>query len=343
MKLSALFTLRTAPTEGILALLTETTLGTNGAKYRHLDTRTRIYEADNPLFLSMERNNSVAGTITFCRRNEHWYIRYFAFRSYAQGGQQRKSEDKSDSVLKQTLHSFFGQVLDGSDTEYMAKSMYAYIDPNNERSKWMSENFGFQTIAKLVTQSYSRVWPSASGRLVKIADWDTISDQVRKTYGDYKYYTETHCTDGPFYGIQDEHGQLLAFARAVEVNWEIVRMPGKWGAQLTTILPYIPFLRRIIKPKHHRFLVPEIVWCENNRSELLNELFEAILSVHKCNLILWWTDVTDPLYQTVQSKMRWGILHKITGANPVDVVERCTAGYQNNRPTPVFVTAFDLV
>ena len=69
-----MFQQRTYPTEAVIKLLESTTLGTNGAMYRHLDTRDRIKQADNPLFLSLERNEKVIGNITFCNRNDHWYI-----------------------------------------------------------------------------------------------------------------------------------------------------------------------------------------------------------------------------------------------------------------------------
>ena len=53
---SSLIHIRENPTPAIIELLESVTLGTNGAHYRHLDTREKIYETDNPLFLTLERN-----------------------------------------------------------------------------------------------------------------------------------------------------------------------------------------------------------------------------------------------------------------------------------------------
>ena len=58
MALSSIFKLRTSATPALLALLTNTTLGTNGAMYRHLDTPTRILEADNPLFIRWRKQEA---------------------------------------------------------------------------------------------------------------------------------------------------------------------------------------------------------------------------------------------------------------------------------------------
>ena len=43
--------------ENLIELLSGVELGTNGAKYVHLDIKERIKEADHPLSFSLERNN----------------------------------------------------------------------------------------------------------------------------------------------------------------------------------------------------------------------------------------------------------------------------------------------
>jgi len=342
MKLSSIFTVRENYSQGILDLLEETTLGTNGAKYKHLDTSERIKEADSPLFLSIERNEKTMGNITFCRRGKHWYIRYFAFKSFLQGSDKKISNEKGNSFLKRELGNFFNQAFENS--EFPLESMYAYIDPKNDRSKWMSENFGFETIAQLATQSFSRIHPKKSNRLTMVYDWNEIRHLVQDTYGSFQYYFETHCSKPPFYALRNEKQEIIAFARAINVHWEIVRMPGKMGGLLTKLIPFIPLLRKIIKPKNHEFLVPEIVWSHNSDPKILNELFEAMLADQQLNLILWWTDLRNPIYKELKSKMNWGILHKIIGVTNVDVVQRRNPNVTSmKKNAPVFVTSFDMV
>lgn len=342
-KLSPLFKFRTEVTSGILDLLQGTTLGTNGAKYKHLDTATRIYEADNPLFLAVERREKTLGNATFCRRDGHWYVRYFAFQSTLQSIGNKKSHQKGNSLLKSELNSFFAQALEGNQEHQPIKSFYAYIDPKNDKSKWMSESFGFKTIAHLATQSFSRVNPKKSNRLTICHDWNEIAPIIRPFYSGNKYYFETHCSKPPFYVLKNDANEIIACARTVNVNWEIVRLPGKLGGLLTKVIPYIPFLRKLIRPKKHQFLVPEIVWAENNDSEMLTELFESMLADQHLNLILWWTDIRNPLYRQVKSEINWGLLHKVIGVSPVDVVQLCSKTYQDQNQAPVFVTAFDMV
>lgn len=343
MALSSFFKLRQEASPALLDLLNNTTLGTNGAKYRHLDTTKRILEADNPLFLSLERNEKVIGNIAFCRRNDFWYIRYFAFSNFAQAGTNKKSEDKGNSFLKRELSIFFDEVFDGKHADVPVKSMYAYIDPQNDRSKWMSENFGFKVVAKLATQTYSRIYPKASKRLEIITDWNTIKPIVEKNFSDHAYFFTTHAEKPPFYILRDENNDIIACTRTTKVHWEIVRLPGKFGGILTKIIPYIPLFNRLIKPKRHTFLVPEIVCVKDNDPKILNELFSAILHQEKLNLMIWWLDQKDPLYMNIKDKVKWGLFNRIIGVAPVDVVERKHADNHETTTSPVFVTAYDMV
>jgi hypothetical protein len=343
MGLSPIFKIRQEATPALLDLLTSTTLGTNGAKYRHLDTRTRILEADDPIFLSLERHEKVIGNVTFCRRGSFWYIRYFAFSSVVQAGNKKKSDNKGNSFLKRELKVFFDEVFQGKHSEEPVRSMYAYIDPKNDRSKWMSENFGFSVIAQLATQSFSRVSPKSSRRLSVIHDWEAIRPMVEKQYGDHTFYFTTHAGKPPFYVLKNEKGEIIACARMTTVHWKIVRLPGKLGGVLTRIIPYIPLLNRLIKPSEHTFLVPEIVCIRNNDPKILEELFSGILHDRGLNLILWWVDAKDPLYVRVRDKMNWGLLNRIIGVSPVDVVERKADNVAASDTGPVFISAYDMV
>jgi hypothetical protein len=333
----------TEPNDRILDLLSETVLGTNGSRYQHLDTAHRIYEADHPLFLTVERNNRVWGNLTFCRRGEHWYIRYFAFRSFLQAGGTEKSSERSQSVIKQSLQHFFDAVFSGNSEYGNVQSMYAYIDPRNERSKWMSEHFGFQVIGTLATQSFSRLSPKKSRRFVEINDTNLSDAILEKKRDSHRYFCAAHISKPPFYGLISESGELLALVKSTKVNWKIERLPGRFGGLLKSILPFVPLIRRLINPNKFTFLVPDVLYVKDNSHEILNELFEALLEKESLNVLLWWIDNVDPLYLSIQSKMNWGMLHPVLGVQPVDVVQRTKKTEQTKAVKPQFVSAFDMV
>lgn len=341
MGMSPLFKIREEPTEGIISLLENTTLGTNGAQYRHLDTRNRIHEADHPLFLSVERNERVLGNITFCRRENIWYIRYFAFASIVQAGKSGKKNTIGNSVYKNEIAAFFDEVLT-TETYGNVERMYAYIEPQNNRSKWMGEQFGFEKIATLATQSFSRVTPKKSERIERLKSWDVISSVVQKTYGLHAYYQDYHIRKRPYYVLRNSTGELLASAGVTTVKWEIVRLPGKFGKVLTRVMPFLPLLNRIIRPKNHSFLVVDAVCLPSGKPEDLEELFSGLLFAENKNLLLWWMDESDPIYVKVKDKLSWGLLHKFVGVNPVEVMERRSKN-ASQTSGPVFVSAFDLV
>lgn len=343
MSLNSIFKIRYEASPKLLDLLNKTTLGSNGAIYRHLDTNERILEADDPLFLSVERYEKIIANATFCRRRNYWYVRYFAFSSFSQASTKKNTREKSPSILKRELNTFLDAILEGKHSIEPIESIYAYIDPRNYRSKWMSENFGFKVIAELATQSFSRLHPKKSNRLEFLSDWEELEPIIQEKYGEHMFFFTTHSNKPPIYILRDDNEKIIAAAKTTKVNWEIVRLPGKMGAILTKIIPFTPVLNKLIRPKRHTFIVPEIVYSSNNDPELIDELFNAILHAEKCKLILWWIDQKDPIYTSIQSKIKWGILHKLLGVNPVDVMERKNSTVSKDVSAPIFVSGWDMI
>ena len=330
-----IFKFRTKATEEIISLLESVTLGTDGAHYRHLDTRERISEADNPLFLSMERHTKVLGNITFCRREKNWYIRYFAFDSTMQA--QGTTKSKSNGILKKELNNFFDHQLKSGEVD----SFYAYIDPRNVKSLWMSENFGFKTIGNIATQTYSSVKKPKEARVQMDDQPSQIPTEIEAHFSSQEFYFNDQLKKGKHFSIHDENGALIAFAKTTSAHWEIKRLPGKFGGTLVKILPYIPFVNRLIKPKNHSFLVPEAVFIKDDNPQLLSELFNGILAHTNERVIIWWIDEQDELYSSVQSKINWGLLNKIIGVNQVNLVERTL---REPRSTKVnYTSGFDFI
>ena len=333
---SKLLHIRNEATPAVIDLLESVTLGTNGAQYRHLDTRNRINEADKPVFLSIERNNTTLANITFCQRGDAWYIRYFAFDNRFQSTGSKKSN--GNNMIKREIKSFFQDAI----ANEKVKSFYAYIDPKNVKSLWMAENFGFKTISQVATQTFSRVNPKSSNRLEKLEFTEEVVSIIRAAFFEQDYYFEAQMKP-PFYGLRDENGELIAIAKITIANWEIKRLPGKTGGLITKVIPLIPRLNKLIRPKKHTFVVPDCVWAKNNNPLLVEELFNGILHLEKRNLIIWWVDVKDDLYKTVGSKVKWGLLHKMIGVSHAHVVERTGNSSIENENKPVFTAGFDFI
>ena len=336
-----LFKIRDEHTPQIVGLLNSVTLGTNGAKYRHLDTSKRIKECDDPLFLTMERNQVTIGNVTFCRRGKDWYIRYFAISPRLQSAANKKSKSRKSNLLKRELNDFFQSSLDGKNDFEQVDSFYAYIDPNNEKSLWMSENFGFKSIGTIATQTFSRVNPKDSPRVRKCDDWNEVKQLVELNYGAHQHFFTSQTKKPPFYCLESDDGELLAFAKISTSNWEIVRLPGKLGGFLTKIIPYIPRLNKLIRPKNHSFIVPEAVFVKGNNPKLLTELLEGILHQENKNLILWWVDENESVYANVKSEIKWGLIDKLVGVNRVNIVQRSNSTATSKQS--FYISGFDLI
>jgi hypothetical protein len=325
-----------AITPELVQLLEQTTLGTNGAMYRHLDVPERIYQTDSPLCFSLRRNDHLLANITFCKRDFGLYLRYFAFdKRFQSKGKARQTIQKS--TLKQEIEEVFKNV--SKEHPGTMNMCYAFIDARNARSKWMSEQFGFQTKAKLATQTFSRRFPKKSMRISKEVLTQEHLSLIKSKYEQYTAYFDHYLHQGELHCLRSAEGTLLALAKFTNVTWEISRLPGKMGGFLVKALPFIPVLRKMIQPKKHQFLVPEAMCILENNAALLTEFLSGVLYMQERHTMLWWTDERDDLYGQVKNKVNWGILHQILGVSPVDVVVR--GAFEPKEP--IYVAAFDMI
>lgn len=323
-------------TPELVKLLEQTTLGTNGAMYRHLDVSERIYHTDTPLGFTLRRNEHLLANITFCKRDFGLYLRYFAFdKRFQSSGKARQTMHKS--ALKQEIEDVFKRI--SADYPGSLNMCYAYIDARNTRSKWMSEQFGFQTKAKLATQSFSRRFPKKSPRISKEVVTVEHLSLIKSTYGHYTAFFDHYLHQGEVHCLRSTDGHLLALAKFTNVTWEISRLPGKMGGILVKSLPFIPILRKMVQVKKHQFLVPEAVCVAESDPKLLTEFLAGVLHMEKRHTILWWMDERDELYLNVKKQVNWGILHLILGVSPVDVVIRGDFGPKE----PMYIAAFDMI
>lgn len=341
---SNLFKLSEKPNPEIVDLLTEVTLGTTGVRYKHLDTAKRVTQIDHPLFFYIQRQQKVLGNITFCRRNQDWYIRYFAFRTSLQRSTDTKTEDKSNSLLKTEIERFFQSAINGDVDGNDVSHLYAYIDPKNDRSKWMSRNFNFQTVAQLSTQTFSRLFARKSSRFKIIDATDNeMQQRIRQVFQHHAFFFEYYLDKDPFAVIENEQGEIVAFSRISTAHWHIESLGGKWGEQKAKLVSKLPVLNRLVNLEKHTFVVPDSVWIKDNDPVVLTELFESLIAHTQANMLIWWVDNKELLYQETKYRVKWGPLHPILGVSQVDVVCRSKTGKAEALTNPLYVVAIDAI
>lgn len=342
MKVNPPFSLREEYTDEVLKLMKSVTLGSNGTRYRHKMIEERIQQLDRPIYYNLERNKRVLGNITICRRPKNWYVRYFAFNVGLQARTKQPRSKAKNTTLKNSIAEFFDGILQHPENE--VECFYAYIDPQNERSLWMSQSFGFKTVAKIATQTFSRTNPKRQKAVASLKVNDFIKKKMEEQYeGNPFYYTKHTFNEADFYSLT-KGGEVVAFAKVYKEAWEILRLPGKRGAFLKKAVPYIPFVNKIINPKDHVFSVVDSIWCKDNEAKYLEELFEGVLYEEKTRSLIWWVDQNQPLYQAVKRKIKWGLLHRINGVQEVDLVVKSNhEKYKNVLTTPSYITGFDFI
>lgn len=335
MGLNDLIHIGNQPDEPILKLLDEVVLGTNGAHYKHLDTREKIVHIDNPIYFTLRRRENILSNITFCERGDHRYVRYFAFSPKFQSSGQTKGGGNRKSALYDLIDNYFDESLNHVDY------YYAYIDPNNEKSLWLSQRFGFTELAKLNTQTFSRTNPKRSERYQGGLNWEDVKTNVRSSFSNWTFYNEHYLKQGNFHVLRNSDGVIIAMMMSERAEWQIDRLPGKFGGLLVKLLPFIPFVRKLIRPKKHSFLVPEAVWVKDNDPKLLVELFESALVNEKENVMIWWMPKSDELYNLVKDHVNWGLLDRLIGVSDVSVMIRSNKTLEL---TPPFYTiAYDFI
>ncbi len=325
--------------EDLIELLEITELGTNGARYLHLDTRNRIKEADHPISYSLVRNQHLIANITFCRREVGYYLRYFAFSRTFQNKSAKKPKIKSiSSPFENKIEEAFVELTRLKPN----LPMYAYIDYENERSRLFSERFGFNPYTDIVSRTYSRFNPKKNPKAAFFEDWNVLRAKVETEYSNNEFYHTFHIHKGPYVVLKNGEGQITSFAKFTKVHWKIKRLPGRLGGFFVRVVPYIPIVNKILCPDDHYFLVPDIVFTRKKSPKEVESLFDSALSLYNVSSLIWFVDPNQDLYRKTKNKMRWGFLDKIIGEKKVAVVCRNqSSSYEENRP--VFVSAFDII
>lgn len=332
-----MFKLDTEINPGIESLLLKTTLGTQGAKYQHLNTKERIQMLENPLFLSIERNKKTIANITFCRRAKKYYIRFFAFEALFQGSTKYKSQVKkrrNQFVVEITQMMNRWLKTGGCD------QLYAYIDSKNIRSMNMAHQFGFSHQGTLITHAFSRLRPKLNRKIIPLSIDHPAVIHVKNIHAQHTFYFDQEYTTLNYVGLQ-RNGEIIGVVRVLPVSWKIIQLPGRFGKWQVKLLPYIPFLKDYINPKQHDFLAIDQLWVSDYTNKVTEELLEGVLAMYQHKVALWWADEQDPFRQIIDSKIKWGFFDRIIRKSKVHVMVKSqeNGGFDK----PFYVCAYDLV
>lgn len=320
------------PNEAIKTLITNTILGSNGARYRHVNALEQLTKLDNPLYFSLMANEQCVGNITLCQRDHAFYLRYFTFHQRFQAGlNPEKRKKRKNSNLKEQIDVYFNSL-----TQNKRHSIYAYIEPDNLRSLNMASEFEFNPQANIAMFHFSRRFPRASVQF-KILTYNEAIPYIRNQFCNQTYYVENP-NSGVYAGwfIDDE---LRIIARFHMGCWEIQSMKGSLGKGLIKAIPWIPYINKLITPACHKFLAFDSFFPLNPDIDAkdVNAFLAAALAHFHVNHMMHWVDESSPQSQYLES-VQWGLLHRIIGKSEIHLVVK---GHANSGP--YFIDAMDML
>jgi hypothetical protein len=346
----------------ILELLTNTLWGTPGnTLYRHLDTEKIINDLKSPVFFSLERFGKLLCTLCLSGREinigsekkESEYVCYLAADNSISGNGQRKNSKVSrepHGMIKAFMEEIFSRDHSRRDKNSVNQRSiyYAYVESDNVQSIHLCNYFGFRSVRQLTTIPFSRFSPKNYQfvRKARTEEYGQICEAIALQYTDHNFlHFEYMFYDGNYF-IAEADGKIVAGVQANPFIWSFRNLPGLSGKVLLKILPYIPYLRRIINPEKFEFSAFEGIFCVEGYEWVLDGLFESVLSHQKRNTALIWLDMNCPMIKRIRKNCKLGLMDIINSSGSGEIMVRAD-GFSDSdwellESKPMYISCFDL-
>jgi hypothetical protein len=352
--------------EGILDILNHSVQGSEGGlrfSLQNIAPRIAAYK-DQIRFVSLYKKNHITGTVGSCYRisgqgNLRYpssYLRYLAFQSTYQTDTGRRKRYKAlikpendDSFKQKTLEIFSKpHLLDLNDVfEGDRHIMYAFVESNNERSKNLVNQAGYEYIRSFLTVAFSRFSPKTDKRVVKLKDEEKVKMEslLRGYYLEYSFFSTDYSFFGDKYYVLKEGEEIIAGVSAIPSVYKVYDVPGVWGWVMMKVLPKTPYFRRLFRPGEFRYLVFDAIYCKKGREDLLGKLFESACAAEGFHTALTWLDDHSQLYEKLRTVVRMGALNRMLNAKPGLVYSRFINLSEKEKEyfynAPAYISGFD--
>ena len=230
-----LLQIKRKPDHDVIELLEENVIGTPGESmlYRHKNVRSKVITIPDAYFANLSIRNRLYGTICLSKRNVYiqgkqhqvFYLRYFTFREKFRTINPKDHKRKTPSKIREEI----AKLMNGEGLDYHEElTLYAYVDPENTRSKRLIEEFGFIIMGKFHTIPFSRFFPKYYHLVEKLKETDF--DQVKKQLLDFYQREqlvsfEQLFSRGELFVIRKD-GEIICGVQAIFDSWEILDLPG---------------------------------------------------------------------------------------------------------------------
>lgn len=351
--------------DGILDILNHAVQGSEGGlrfSLQNIAPRIAAYK-DQIRFVSLYKKNQITGTVGSCYRvsgqgNLRYptsYLRYLAFQSTYQSAltwrKRRKAikPEKDDSFKQKTLEIFSKpHLLDLQNVfEGDKHIMYAFVESMNERSKNLVTQAGYEYIRSFLTVAFSRFSPNPDPRVVKLKNEEKkqMESLLNEFYKDYSFFSSEYSFYDNRYYVLKERDEIIAGVCAIPSAYKVYDVPGIWGWVMMSVLPKMPYYRRLFRPGEFRYLVFDAIYCRPGKEHLLANLFESACAAEGFHTGLTWLDDRSPLYDKMRTEVKMGALNRMLNAKPGLVYTRFINMEEKEKEcfynAPAYISGFD--
>jgi hypothetical protein len=352
--------------EGILDILNHAVQGSEGGlrfSLQNIAPRIAAYK-EQIRFVSLYKKSQITGTVGSCfrisgqgkLRYPSSYLRYLAFQSTYQSDlnwrKKRKAiikPEKDDNFKQKTLEIFSKPHLLDLDHVFEGDKhvMYAFVESMNERSKNLVNQAGYEYIRSFLTVAFSRFSPKADHRVTKLGNEgkERMKSLLQEYYRDYSFFSTDYSFFGDKYYVLKEGDEIIAGVSAIPSVYRVYDIPGVWGWVIMSILPNMPYFRRLFSPGEFRHLVFDAIYCKPGRESLLADLFESACAAEGFHTGLTWLDDRSLLYDKIRSGVRMGALNRMLNAKPGLVYARFINLSEEEKEAfylaPAYISGFD--
>lgn len=223
---------------------------------------------------------------------------------------------------------------------------YAYVDPKNERSAILCEEFGFTTLREFNTYTLGHLFPEkrCSFERISSSNRTEVKEYLHEFYQSYNFYTEDNLFyKDQYYLVRNENGDIVAGLQANPEKWKIHDLPGLTGKILLHVLGKLPITNRLIR-HNYQFLALDYIFCLSGHEKDLSDLIETLLYEHSMNAAMILTDVGSSLH-TILSKIDMGIIGRLKKPIPISAIAKgndiSTSQWNHLKNYPSFQSSFD--
>lgn len=346
-------TILRSPTAQLLEILNNNIIGTpgQGMLYQHLGVNNKINQIADPYFVNLVRAGRVAGTCCFCSRDtlnnsqkiQAFYVRYFSFRDSFRRKSIKEKVRSGKSDLRTEIESLLSGVGLGvnQDEKFFH---YAYVDPRNERSALLCEEFGFEPVRQYTTIIFSRLNPKGNNKdkIVTARSDESVKELLKTFYNGFNHLSFENLSAKNYYFIEDDKGQIVAGVHANPDQWKIHSLQGFMNI-LLNVFTRLPMLNKLLN-ENFQFITFEGIYFVPGKEKYLERLFESLLAKYNVNSAICIVDPGSNVYTTLKS-LRLGLISKLNKEVRGNVICRFVNFSQEEKNSfksyPVYISGID--